>query len=97
MKEPILISITGMDRPGITATITQVLSGFDADVLDIGQSVIHDSLSLGMLVQIPEYATDPNIVIQAVKSAVDKLNLTGRGVNISRERYGDWVSQQVKW
>lgn len=96
LKEPILISITGMDRPGITATITQVLSDFDADILDIGQSVIHDSLSLGMLVQIPEHATDLNTVIQAVQSAVDKLNLTIRFVNISRESYGDWVSQQGK-
>ena len=96
MKEPILISITGMDRPGITATITQVLADFDADVLDIGQSVIHDSLSLGMLVQIPSQVTDPNIVINAVQRAVDNLNLTVRFVSISRESYGDWVSQQGK-
>jgi len=54
MKEPILISISGMDRPGITASITAVLAEFDVNVLDIGQSVIHDSLSLGMLVEIPE-------------------------------------------
>jgi len=96
LKEPILISITGMDRPGITATITQVLADFDADVLDIGQSVIHDSLSLGMLVQIPSQVTDPNIVINAVQRAVDNLNLTVRFVSISRESYGDWVSQQGK-
>ena len=85
-----------MDRPGITATITQVLADFDADILDIGQSVIHDSLSLGMLVQIPEHATDPQAVIHAIQSAVEKLNLTVRFVNISRESYVDWVSQQGK-
>ncbi|HKY55387.1 MAG TPA: ACT domain-containing protein, partial [Anaerolineales bacterium] len=96
MQEPILISITGMDRPGITATVTQVLAKFDADVLDIGQSVIHDSLSLGMLVQIPAQVTDLQIVMQAIQSAVDKLNLTVRFVNISRESYADWASQQGK-
>ena len=96
LKEPILISITGMDRPGITATITQVLADFDVDVLDIGQSVIHDSLSLGMLVQIPSHVTDPNLVINAVQMAVDNLNLTVRFVSISSESYGDWVSQQGK-
>ena len=96
LREPILISITGMDRPGITATVTQVLAEFDVDVLDIGQSVIHDSLSLGMLVQIPSQVTDSNTVIHAVQSAVEKLNLTVRFVNISRESYGDWVSQQGK-
>ena len=94
MKEPILISITGMDRPGITANVTQVLAEFDVDVLDIGQSVIHDSLSLGMLVQIPEQVTDAQAVIHAVQGAVDNLNLTVRFVNISRESYADWVSQQ---
>ncbi|HXQ36856.1 MAG TPA: phosphoserine phosphatase SerB, partial [Anaerolineales bacterium] len=96
MQEPILISITGMDRPGITATVTQILSDFDADVLDIGQSVIHDSLSLGMLVQIPEQETDRKAVIDAVQGAVDQLNLTVRFVNISRESYADWARQQGK-
>jgi len=85
-----------MDRPGITATITQVLAEFDVDVLDIGQSVIHDSLSLGMLVQIPVHVADLNTVINAVQNAVDKLNLTVRFVNISRESYADWVIQQGK-
>lgn len=96
MKEPILISITGLDRPGITATITQVLADFHADVLDIGQSVIHDSLSLGMLVQLPSQVEDPQIVMRAIQGAVDKLNLTVRFVNISRESYADWASQQGK-
>jgi phosphoserine phosphatase len=94
LKEPILISITGMDRPGITSSITQVLSEFNTDVLDIGQSVIHDSLSLGMLVQIPEQVIDTQTVIDAVQRAVDKLNLTVRFVNISRESYADWASHQ---
>lgn len=96
MQEPILISITGMDRPGITATVTQILSDFDADVLDIGQSVIHDSLSLGMLVQIPEQETDRKAVMDAVQGAVDQLNLTVRFVNISLESYADWTRQQGK-
>jgi phosphoserine phosphatase len=49
LKEPILISITGLDRSGITASIMQVLVEFNINVLDIGQSVIHNALSLGML------------------------------------------------
>ena len=71
MYEPILISITGMDRPGITASITQVLAGFDVHVLDIGQSVIHDALSLGMLVQIPGEIPDEKIVLDAIRAKID--------------------------
>ena len=96
MKEPILISITGMDRPGITASVTEVLAEFDVDILDIGQSVIHDSLSLGMLVKLPADIADSQTVIEAVRGAVDKLKLTVRFVNISRESYADWVSQRGK-
>ena len=92
--EPILISITGMDRPGITASVTQVLADFNVNVLDIGQSVIHDSLSLGMLVQIPVDVTDAQIVIDAIQKVIDELNLAVRFVNISRESYENWVRQQ---
>jgi phosphoserine phosphatase len=58
--------------------------------------VIHDSLSLGMLVQLPSQVEDPQIVMQAIQGAVDKLNLTVRFVHISRESYADWTSQQGK-
>jgi len=95
MKEPILISISGMDRPGLTASITQVLAGFNINVLDIGQSVIHDFLSLGMMIEIPEQ-TDTQIVMDAIQAKIDELQLTIRFLNISHESYQHWVSQQGK-
>lgn len=95
MKELILISITGMDRPGITASITQLLAEYEANILDIGQSVIHDSLSLGMLLEFPE-----QVAAQTVKDTIQKkinnLNLTIRFVNISHESYENWVGHQGK-
>ena len=96
MSQPILISITGMDRPGITATITKVLSEFDVNVLDIGQSVIHDALSLGMMVEIPGGTADPNLVKQAIQNQIAELGLTVRFVDISLESYESWVAQQGK-
>lgn len=95
MNVQILISITGMDRPGITASITQALAEFDADVLDIGQSVIHDSLSLGMLVQVPE-TSDAEQVKAAVQGKVDELDLTVRFVDIDRASYESWAGQHGK-
>jgi phosphoserine phosphatase len=96
MKQPILISITGMDRPGITATVTQVLADFNINILDIGQSVIHDALSLGMMVEISEQTVDVQDVKQAIQIEADKLNLTVRFVDISLESYENWVGQQGK-
>jgi phosphoserine phosphatase len=97
LKEPFLISITGMDRPGITATITKVLSEFNVNVLDIGQSVIHNALSLGMLAQIPTDSAETQTVKDAVLKAIDELGeLNVRFVDISAESYSDWVSHQGK-
>ena len=56
MKEILLINISGEDRPGLTAAIAEVLAEFDVNVLDVGQAVIHDGLSLGLLVELPEPA-----------------------------------------
>lgn len=47
--ELILIWISGLDRPGLTATITEILSEYDVTILDIGQADIHSALSLGIL------------------------------------------------
>ena len=38
--ELILIRITGLDRPGLTASITEILSKYDVTILDIGQADI---------------------------------------------------------
>ena len=47
--ELILIRISGVDRPGLTASITEILSEYDVDIMDIGQADIHSTLSLGIL------------------------------------------------
>jgi len=96
LKEPILISVTGLDRPGITAAITRVLASFDVNILDIGQSVIHDALSLGMLVEIPAQVVDSQIVKDAVQKIIDELNLRVRFVSVSETDYEDWVGRQGK-
>ncbi|MDA7833747.1 phosphoserine phosphatase SerB, partial [Pseudomonadales bacterium] len=54
MSELVLISVSGKDRPGVTAALTEFLSGYAVDILDIGQAVIHDSLALGLLINIPD-------------------------------------------
>ena len=36
--ELVLIRISGLDRPGLTASITDILSGYDVDIMDIGQA-----------------------------------------------------------
>ena len=49
--ELILIRITGEDRPGLTASVTEILAKYDATILDIGQADIHNTLFVGHFVQ----------------------------------------------
>jgi phosphoserine phosphatase len=54
MNETVLIHFSGRDRPGITAELTAILASYDTCVLDVGQAVVHETLSLGLLVEIPQ-------------------------------------------
>lgn len=51
MTELILLNISGTDRSGITASLTEILAKHDAKILDIGQADIHHTLSLGILIK----------------------------------------------
>ena len=66
MNELVLISVVGTDEPGITAVITRLLGQQDVDILDIGQSVIHDHLSIGILANIPGDGA-------SLKTAIDRI------------------------
>ena len=37
-KEQIVVRITGVDRPGLTASVMSILAKYDAMILDIGQA-----------------------------------------------------------
>ena len=50
----VIITVSGPDRPGITARITGILAEMDALLLDIEQVVVRGHLSLGMLIGIHE-------------------------------------------
>ncbi|WP_341960336.1 phosphoserine phosphatase SerB [Pseudomonas sp. RC10] len=95
MREIVLINITGEDSPGLTAAITGVLARGGADVLDIGQAVIHDTLSFGILVQIPD-TEDGSKVLDGVQSKVDELGLQVLFTHVSEDDYQHWVDDQGK-
>lgn len=95
MREIVLINITGEDSPGLTAAITGVLAQGGADVLDIGQAVIHDTLSFGILMQIPD-TENGSKVLDRVQSKVDELGLQVLFTHVSEDDYQHWVDDQGK-
>ncbi len=94
-SEIILISISGDDKPGVTAAITGILGRYNADILDIGQADIHHSLSLGILFRTSSPADSGNIM-KEVLFKCHELNLTPRFSPVTVEEYNSWVARQGK-
>ena len=95
MKELVLINVSGNDRPGVTSAITKILAQYQANVLDIGQAVIHENLTLGLLVEIPE-AFESSPVLKDVLFQVHELDMQVRFEPITETEYEHWVDQQGK-
>ncbi|MDX1692640.1 MAG: phosphoserine phosphatase SerB [Ketobacteraceae bacterium] len=95
MREIILINISGSDKPGVTSTVTDILSRYQVNVLDIGQSVIHDTLSLGMVVEMPD-AVDASPILKDLLFSCHEMNMTARFTPIDEQDYETWVEHQGK-
>ena len=95
VPEILIINVTGEDKPGITNAITSVLASAGASILDIGQAVIHSSLSLGMLVEIDD-KTDGEKLRDNILQLTDSLLMSVRFQPITPESYQRWVDQQGK-
>ena len=93
MNNILLITISGEDQPGFTAGLTAILADHSVSILDIGQSVIHATLSLGLLVELSEnYAGEQ--VVEAVRNFALERDLRAVTSVISPESYSYWVEAQ---
>ncbi len=95
MRELILITISGIDRPAVTSTVTTLLARHKANIRDIGQAVIHDSLTLGLLVEFPP-GEDSASIIKEVLFRMHEFGMQVRYQPITEASYQDWVNQQGK-
>ncbi len=59
----LLITVTGLDRPGLTASLCETLDAQGARLLDLEQVVIRDRLLLGLL-------ASPGVEVEALRAAV---------------------------
>jgi phosphoserine phosphatase len=62
----VIVTVSGPDRPGITARLTGILVQMGAGLLDIEQVVVRNHLSLGMLISIRE---DPGVLKELLFAA----------------------------
>jgi phosphoserine phosphatase len=89
------IDITGHDRAGVTHALTDILGRSGARVLDIGQAVIHDALSLGILVELTGELRSSSLLTELLLAA-HEFGAQIRFSAISEEEYAIWVHGQTK-
>lgn len=95
MSEVILINITGRDRKGLDAKFAGILAEYNVNILDIGQAVIHEHISLGILAEIP----NPDNYSSIFKDMLFEGHNMGLKVDIksiASDNYEKWVHAQGK-
>ena len=93
MNDILLLSIFGEDQPGLTAGITSILAGHGVNVLDIGQAVIHATLSMGVLVEVPD-GCDATRMGESIRSFGDAHGMQTRINAVPADSYARWVEAQ---
>src|SRR6185437_14315458 len=96
MNKIILINFSGDDRPGLTSSLAAILAGCNVRILDIGQAVVHESLALAMLIEVPEGQEFTPLKKDLIVRA-HELDLKIKFNPISEEAFKHWVRSQAKF
>jgi phosphoserine phosphatase len=91
VSELVLINVSGRDKPGLTSEITGIMGRYDVRILDIGQAVIHDHLTWGILIEIPDESKS-SPVIRDLLFRLHALDLQVRFAPITVEEYQSWAA-----
>jgi phosphoserine phosphatase len=80
-KVSVLITVTGVDQPGVTSALFEVLSGHQVELLNVEQVVIRGRLTLGVLVAGPAEVAGGAELRDQVQRAIH-----GVGLDVTIER-----------
>jgi phosphoserine phosphatase len=93
MREIILIQISGTDRDGLLAGIMGQLAASGVTILDISQSVIHDDLSLGVLIEVPR-ENESSPILKDLLFWAHNQGLHLKFSPVTEDDYERWVGLQ---
>jgi phosphoserine phosphatase len=74
-KVSVLITVTGVDQPGVTSALFEVLSGHQVELLNVEQVVIRGRLTLGVLVAGPADVAGGADLRDQVERAIHSVGL----------------------
>lgn len=81
---PVLITVTGVDQPGVTSALFEVLSRYQVELLNVEQVVVRGRLTLGVLVSVEPKVADGTAFADEVTTAI-----RGVGLDVTIERSDD--------
>ncbi len=96
MSKVILINFSGGDRPGQTSSLTETLAAYRVRILDIGQAVVHETLALAVLVEVPD-GVDFSPLKKDLIVRAHELDLKIKFTVITEEAFRHWVRSQGKF
>ena len=83
-KVSVLITVTGVDQPGVTSALFEVLSAHKVELLNVEQVVIRGRLTLGVLVSAPVEVAEGRALRDDVEAAIHRV-----GLDVTIERSDD--------
>jgi phosphoserine phosphatase len=83
-KVSVLITVTGLDQPGVTSALFEVLSRHNVELLNVEQVVVRRRLTLAVLVSAPAEVADGSEFGDDVRAAIH-----GVGLDVTIERSAD--------
>ncbi|MFP5206743.1 MAG: ACT domain-containing protein, partial [Acidobacteriota bacterium] len=86
----LLLHFSGHDQPGLTAALARLLAQHRVQILDIGQAVVHESLSLGILIEAPPQSHLAPLKAELTERA-HELNLQMRAKAVQPEALRHWL------
>ena len=90
MSEIIFINITGKNKKGLNQKFTTILALYNVNILDISQTVIHEHVFLGVLVELPDTDDFPGLY----KDMLFEGHILGVNVDfqeVAKDHYENWV------
>ncbi|MGU3650417.1 phosphoserine phosphatase SerB [Mycolicibacterium sp. A43C] len=83
-RSSLLITVTGVDQPGVTSALFEVLSRHRVELLNVEQVVIRNRLTLGVLVSVDTPVADEVRFSDEIRTAIH-----GVGLDVTIERSDD--------
>lgn len=90
LGKAVLIHFSGHNHPGLTAELATTLAHHRIDVLDIGQAVVHETLSLAILIKLPPDSSFASLKAELAERARE-LGLQLRFTSIRPNALQHWV------